>query len=100
MASATVRVVAAAGLHARPAAMLVQVAARQSGGVRIGRPGQEPADAKSILAVLSLAVSCGEEVVVETDGPAAEVALREMLEVLRVDPDTPSEHTRAGASVL
>lgn len=87
MSHATVTVAARAGLHARPAALFVQTAARQAGTVRIGRPGQDPVDAKSILAVLSLAVGHGEQVRVETDGPAADRALEELLALLRADPD-------------
>lgn len=55
--------------------------------MRIGRPGQPQVDAKSILAVLGLAIACGEEVQVETDGPDADQALTELLAMLRVDPD-------------
>ncbi|MGP3915925.1 HPr family phosphocarrier protein [Nonomuraea sp. 10N515B] len=80
-------IAARAGLHARPAALLVQAAARQPGAVRIGRPGQRQVDAKSILSVLSLAIACGEEVLVETDGPSADEALTELLAMLKVDPD-------------
>lgn len=87
MPQGVVTVVARAGLHARPAAMLVKAANRQSGTVRIGRPGQEQVDAKSILSVLSLAVSCGEQVVVQTEGPSADEALTELLAMLAVDPD-------------
>jgi len=87
MPHGTVTVAARAGLHARPAALLVQAAARQASAVRIGRPGQPPVDAKSILAVLSLAIAGGEEVRVETEGPAADAALAELIALLQVDPD-------------
>jgi phosphocarrier protein len=67
--------------------MLVKAANRQPGTVRIGRPGQEQVDAKSILSVLSLAVTCGEQVMVQTEGPSADEALTELLAMLAVDPD-------------
>ncbi|GAA4705465.1 hypothetical protein Prum_008580 [Phytohabitans rumicis] len=87
MPQGTVNVAARAGLHARPAALLVQAAARMPGTVRIGRVGQAQVDAKSILAVLGLAIACGEQVQVQTDGPAAEQALAELLAMLKTDPD-------------
>ena len=56
------------GLHARPAALLVQAAAATGKRVSIGRPDSEPVDARSILAVLSLDVRGGERIVLRTDG--------------------------------
>ena len=56
------------GLHARPAALFVQAAAAAGVAVTVGRPGGEPVDARSILAVLSLDVRGGEQVVLSTEG--------------------------------
>ncbi|QAY69360.1 HPr family phosphocarrier protein [Xylanimonas protaetiae] len=65
------------GLHARPAALFVQEAGRQPVPVSIARPGGVPANAASILAVLTLDVAAGDEVVLTTaaDGPEAATAL-------------------------
>jgi phosphocarrier protein len=65
------------GLHARPAALFVQEAGRQPVPVSIARPGGPPANAASILAVLTLDVSAGDDVVLSTadDGPEAVAAL-------------------------
>ena len=65
------------GLHARPAALFVQEAGRQPVPVSISRPGGTPANAASILAVLTLDVSAGDEVVLSTtvEGPEASSAL-------------------------
>lgn len=56
------------GLHARPAALFVQAAAATGVPVTVGRPGGDPVDARSILAVLSLDVRGGETVVLRTEG--------------------------------
>ena len=42
------------GLHARPAAMFVQAAAKQPVKVTIAKVGGDPVDARSILSVLAL----------------------------------------------
>jgi phosphocarrier protein HPr len=75
MAEVTVTVPEGVGLHARPAAVFVQAAARAPADVTVGRPGGEHVNAKSILAVLALDVGGGEQVVLRADGDAADEAL-------------------------
>ncbi len=75
------------GLHARPAALFVQAAARQPVKVTIAKDGRQPVDAKSILAVLGLDVRGGEEVVLAAEGEAAEAALDELAAVVAADHD-------------
>ncbi|MFI6476983.1 HPr family phosphocarrier protein [Nonomuraea sp. NPDC050663] len=67
MAERKVTVVAEVGLHARPAATFVQTAAKAEGEVTIAKPGKDPVNAKSILAVMGLDVRQGEEVVIAGD---------------------------------
>src|SRR5919204_5397694 len=70
------------GLHARPAALFVQAAAKQPVKVTIAKDGRDPVDARSILAVLALDVRGGEEVVLATaDAEGAEAALDELATV-------------------
>lgn len=71
MAERTVDVPQGVGLHARPAAMFVKAAAAAGVPVTVAKPGGEPADARSILAVLSLDVRGGDQVVLRTDGDDA-----------------------------
>ena len=47
------------GLHARPAAMFVQAAAKQPVKVTIAKAGGDPVDARSILSVLALGAKTG-----------------------------------------
>ena len=56
-----------AGLHARPAALFVKTAAAQPAPVRIAKPGGDAVEAASILGVMTLGVSAGDEVVLSTD---------------------------------
>ena len=75
------------GLHARPAALFVQAAARQPVKVTIATGGKDPVDARSILAVLGLDVRGGEEVVLAADGDGAEQALDELVALVETDHD-------------
>jgi phosphocarrier protein HPr len=78
------RIVVAAeeGLHARPAAVFVRAAAGTGVAVTIGRPDGPGVDARSILAVLSLDVHRGDEVVLTADGPGADAALDHLAALL------------------
>ena len=55
------------GLHARPAAKLVDCAARYTSDIRFSYNDQE-IDAKSIMSVLMLAAPCGAELSVAITG--------------------------------
>jgi phosphocarrier protein HPr len=63
------------GLHARASAKLTQTAGRFASDVWLSRNGRR-VNAKSIMGVMMLAAAKGSIVVVETDGPDEEQALR------------------------
>ncbi len=76
-----VTVESAVGLHARPAALFVQAAARASMEVTVAKAGEsagQPVNAKSILALLSLDVRHGEEIVINAEGEGADEILNEL----------------------
>jgi phosphocarrier protein HPr len=75
------------GLHARPAALFVQTASKVGVPVSIGKPGQPPADARSILSVLALDARGGDEVVLTAEGDGADAALDELVAFLEKDHD-------------
>ena len=77
MAERTVRVVNPAGVHARPAAAIVQLASRFVSDVLVGKDGLD-VNAKSIMGVLLLAAECGSEVTIRCEGPDADAALDAM----------------------
>ncbi|BFV60180.1 HPr family phosphocarrier protein [Kitasatospora sp. CMC57] len=84
-----VTVGSASGLHARPASLLVQAAARQSAKVTLGRPGQRPVDARSLLSVLALAAGQGETLELTAEGEQADGALAELAALIGSDLDAP-----------
>ena len=62
------------GLHARPAARLVEVARAFEAELVIER-GEKQASCKSLIAIMRLGVSEGSEITVRADGPDAVSAL-------------------------
>lgn len=82
MAERRVAVPEGVGLHARPAALFVQAAAKLPLDVTVGKDGGPPVNAKSLLGVLGLDVRGGEQVVLRADGEGAEQALDALSELL------------------
>ena len=70
----TVRIPDGVDLHARPAGLLVRVAAEQDATITLYGNGRS-ADATSILQVLALGATGGSEIEVETSGAGASTAL-------------------------
>ena len=68
MTERSVAVVNSLGLHARPAAQLVRIAAGFAAHVEIGRDGML-VNAKSIMGVMMLAAEQGSVLQVRADGP-------------------------------
>jgi phosphocarrier protein HPr len=68
-----IQVVNKLGLHARPAAMLVQTASRFKSEIRL-RKDEVEANAKSILSVMMLAAEVGSFVIVKAEGEDEEQA--------------------------
>lgn len=87
MPARTVAVASASGLHARPAKLFVQEAARLGVPVRIRVGDGKAVPANSMLGVLSLGAVHGTEVTLESDAPGAEVALEALAELLARDLD-------------
>ncbi|RSM36188.1 HPr family phosphocarrier protein [Amycolatopsis balhimycina DSM 5908] len=88
MSSKTVVIGSPVGLHARPAKLLVEAAARQPVPVKIGRSEDKLVDAASILGVMALGVRGGEEVLITAEGEGAESAVAEIAELLARDLDS------------
>ena len=77
MAEATIQVKHKVGLHARPAALFVQAAAKFSSKIKVKNltANGNFVDAKSIIMVLTLGVMKDHEVVIQTEGADADAAL-------------------------
>jgi phosphocarrier protein len=87
MPARTVAVASASGLHARPAKLFVQEAARLGVPVRIRVGDGKAVPANSMLGVLSLGAVHGTEVTLESDAPDAEEALETLAGLLSRDLD-------------
>lgn len=82
MTERNVKIESRVGLHARPAALFVQTAAKAPMEVTVAKRGGDPVNAKSILAVLGLDARHGEEVVVSADGDGADELLDSLEKLL------------------
>jgi len=69
------------GLHARPAALFVQAAAKFSSKIKVAN-GPREVDAKSILGVLSLGAHKGVTVTLKAEGPDADAALEHLVNLV------------------
>jgi phosphotransferase system HPr (HPr) family protein len=69
------------GLHARPARLLVQTAARFQSQIRL-QHGEQVANAKSIVGVLKLGAIRGETIVVRAEGEDAEEAVKTLSDLV------------------
>ncbi|MBL8959774.1 MAG: HPr family phosphocarrier protein [Gemmatimonadetes bacterium] len=63
------------GIHARPAAEIVKVAARFQSEITMSRDDLE-VNGKSIMGVMMLAAECGATVLLRANGPDAEDAVQ------------------------
>ena len=83
-----VKVGSSVGLHARPATIFTQAAAKQPVKVTIAKAnGGNAVDARSVLFVLGLDVRGGDEVVLAAEGEGADAALDELEALLQRDLD-------------
>ncbi len=69
------------GLHARPASMFVQTAAKFSSDIEVTH-GETTANGKSILAVLTLGAHQGAELLISAEGADADEALKALEELV------------------
>lgn len=75
------------GLHARPAALFVQVANRFESSIRV-RKGRREVDGKSIMGILTLAAGRGSVIEVRIEGIDANEALHALQQIVSHS-DTP-----------
>ena len=90
VAKRTVTIVHRQGLHARPAALFVELAKRFTSRVTV-RKGRKVVDGKSIMGLLTLAANQGARISITTDGPDAVSALERLIDLLTKPlPETPN----------
>lgn len=71
-----------AGLHARPASLLCQLAMAHDGDVNIVYK-DKTSTLKSIMIIMSLGIPCGAEFEIQVDGDGKETMLEEMTALLK-----------------
>jgi phosphocarrier protein len=81
----TVVVASRVGLHARPASLFSQAAARTGLTITLTSTAGKSVNAASILGVLSLGVGHGEQVTLSADGEGADSALEALVALLSSD---------------
>jgi phosphocarrier protein HPr len=84
MPSATLTIEHELGLHARPAAEFVKRAASFPCTIKVRKSGNtgDYVDAKSILSVMTLAVTQGDDIEVVAEGAQAEAAIGELRQLV------------------
>jgi len=87
MSERTVVVASSVGLHARPASLFSQAAAKTGVTIILTSAAGKSVNAASILGVLSLGVGHGEEVTLSSDAEGADAALDELAGLLATDLD-------------
>ncbi len=73
-----------AGVHARPAMMLVQEAMKYPCDIYLIKDDIE-ANGKSIMSVLGLAITSGSKIIVRADGSGEQEAVRKLISLIESD---------------
>jgi phosphocarrier protein HPr len=81
MVERTVQILNKNGLHARPAAEIVKLAAKYRSEITISRDGTE-VNGKSIMGVMMLAAAKGTVIVVEADGDDEDKAITALVQLI------------------
>jgi len=87
MSERTVVVASSVGLHARPASLFSQAAAKTGVPITLTSAAGKSVNAASILGVLSLGIGHGEQVTLSSDAEGSDAALDELVAVLATDLD-------------
>lgn len=81
MVEKTIEITNPSGLHARPAALFVQTAGKFTSSIWI-KVGDKKVNAKSIMGLISLAVSKGTMITIVADGEDEELAVNEIVDLV------------------
>jgi phosphotransferase system HPr (HPr) family protein len=79
--SSPVSIVNSTGLHARPAANLVNVAKQYKADIKLLYKGIE-ANAKSVVSVMGLDVSKGDQIQIKADGVDSDAAIKAVTAII------------------
>lgn len=84
MISKTTTVVNASGIHARPASLFVKKAGEFSSSITVRNLTKESdaKDAKSILSVMGLGMTCGSQIEIAAEGADEQAAVDALVELI------------------
>jgi phosphocarrier protein len=74
----------AQGLHARPAALFVQIISKYQSEVNVKKDG-ETVSGRSIMGLLTLGIQKNTRIIIEAEGDDAEQVINEIVELLNQD---------------
>lgn len=77
-----VRIVNPLGLHARPAAEFVKLAAKFAADITVTKDGYA-VNGKSIMGVMTLAAECGSAIAIRAEGEDADAAVAALADIVR-----------------
>lgn len=80
MKKETVTIINKLGMHARPAAMFVQTAAKFQSDITVSKDGSE-VNGKSVMGMMMLAAECGSQVEIAARGPDEEPAVQALVDL-------------------
>jgi phosphocarrier protein len=69
------------GLHARPAALFVEIANKFESDIYVHK-GDKKINGKSIMGLMMLAAGCGSKLTVDAEGPDAKEAIAEIEKII------------------
>ena len=81
MRSEKITIINKLGLHARAAAKMVATASRFGSKIELNK-GDKIANAKSIMAVMMLAATCGTEIEITVDGDDEDAAMTAIIDLI------------------
>ncbi len=80
----TIKIANAQGLHARPAALFVQITSKYNSNVTVQKDGEE-VSGKSIMGILTLGAQKDAELTICVDGDDAEIVMNELEKLLTTE---------------
>jgi phosphocarrier protein HPr len=89
----TVKIINPQGFHMRPISAFIKCANQYQSAVQLFKEDSEPANGKSVLALMGLGAEQGTELTVEVAGPDADTALRALVEILSRSSEEDAEPT-------
>jgi len=72
------------GLHARPAALFVQIANRFDSDISVSK-GKQKVNGKSIMGILMLGAEKGSTIIIEAEGDDAHLAVGELEKIVNTE---------------